>query len=227
MLDDTPEGFERQMELLRRDPRAYIAMIDRELAETPNDSNLYFDRHQGWDSLGDLHRALEDINRAIAIEDDSISRACQGRLLMRLGRYREALAMLARGEAMDTPEQWAGMWGPHYQATCHAHLGEEAEAMAACDKLETTIGCPVFTGRPAATRPRFAPNCDAAPAPPSRRAGRCRRPRVAAAPTVRTERQSSNWKATFGSASTCWTIRQRALSDRWSCGGAIRARTSP
>ena len=148
MLDDTPEGFERQMELLRRDPRAYIAMIDRELAETPNDSNLYFDRHQGWDSLGDLHRALEDINRAIAIEDDSISRACQGRLLMRLGRYREALAMLARGEAMDTPEQWAGMWGPHYQATCHAHLGEEAEAMAACDKLEDDDWLPGLHGTP-------------------------------------------------------------------------------
>ena len=148
MLDDTPEGFERQMELLRRDPRAYIAMIDRELADDPDNSHLYFARYQAWKRLGDLHRAFDDIIRAIATKDQAVSRLCAGEILMQLGRYREALAMLARGEAMDTPERWAGMWGPHYQATCHAHLGEEAEAMAACDKLEDDDWLPGLHGTP-------------------------------------------------------------------------------
>ena len=126
MLDDTPEGFMRRHELRRRDPRAYIAMIDRELADDPDNRNHYFSRHLGWDTLGDLHRALEDIDRSIALGDHPAPRLAAGEILMQLGRYREALAMLARGEAMGTPEQWAGMWGPHYQATCHAHLATMA-----------------------------------------------------------------------------------------------------
>jgi len=147
----SPQELVAEHQLLWSDPAKYVAMKSEEIARNPDDHHAYFNRHQGWLRLGNLDRALADINASIALEAKPIDYLCRGQILCRLGRYRTALEDFDRAEAPD-PAEWPDFWGPLHQADCHSRLGNEAEAMAACAKLKDDHWTPGLDGAPAGSK---------------------------------------------------------------------------
>jgi len=118
------------------------------IQDDPKDSSSYFSRHQGLLSLGRKatalddpdaamalkYKALDDLDVAMALKSTAVRYLARGNILATLGRYQDALNDFAKGQTMD-PETWDHMWGPLYQASSHAYLGHEQEALAACERL--------------------------------------------------------------------------------------------
>jgi tetratricopeptide (TPR) repeat protein len=117
------------------------------IREDQSDPHLYFSRHQGWGRLNRPDLALADLDRAIELRIHPIYFLARGHVLMGLGRNRDALNDFDRGEGLD-PEGWLDMWGPLYYAECHARLGNEAAALAACAKLKDDHWSPGLYGTP-------------------------------------------------------------------------------
>lgn len=151
MIDLPPHEFESEMQLLWTDPAKYVAMKSEEIARDPHNADAFFSRHQGWLWLGKLDEALADINAAIALKQNSMRYVSRGLVWCRIGRYRDALDDFDRAEAFD-PQEWPDLWGPLYQADCHSRIGNEAEAIAACEKLKDDFWSPGLDGTPAGNK---------------------------------------------------------------------------
>lgn len=137
MVDLEGEGSEAihaRFELLRKDPQAYLDLTTRMIERDPNSTRGYYARHFGWLALGDYSRALLDLDRYVEIKPSSSVLYSRGHVLMKMGRFHEALDDFRRGETMD-PTPFNLTWGPLYESYCHARLGDFDGAIAACEKL--------------------------------------------------------------------------------------------
>lgn len=152
MNDITPEAFLARYDLLRSDPQHYVEMMTDLIRQDVSDASNYFSRHHGWVRLNRPDLALEDLNQAIKLNGHPVEYFARGEVLMNLGRYREALEDFDKGESVDEPGHWRDMWGPLYQADCHARLGDEQAALAACAKLNDDHWAPGLSGTPAGNK---------------------------------------------------------------------------
>ena len=59
--------------LRRSDSQRYMQIADEWIGNDPSDADTYFGRHIAWRNLGELGRALDDINTSIKLEPDPIS----------------------------------------------------------------------------------------------------------------------------------------------------------
>lgn len=147
MTNKSREDIERRFVLLRSDPVKYIEETSELVDQSPNDAHAYFIRHFGWIELGQLQRALDDLDRSLERKVDPVGLKSRGLLFMRLGRLHDAAADFSRAWVLD-PEEWKEIWGLLYQAHCHALLGEEDAALAACDALPDDHWSPGLHGAP-------------------------------------------------------------------------------
>lgn len=143
----TPEQFKAEFDLLWNEPEKYIELISDRIRRNPAEASHYSSRARAWKRLGDFDKALEDFSKSIALKDRLMARLSRGCVLVRLGRYREALADFDRAESVE-PESWVDCWGPFYRADCHAKLGDEASALADCARLPDKFWSPGIYGEP-------------------------------------------------------------------------------
>ena len=107
--------------------------------------------------MGEPRRALEDLNKVIELNPDSVSFLSRGEVYRHLGDYRKALEDFDRGEAMN-PKQWEDdiVFGLLYQADCHARLGNEFAALSCCARLPNDFWTPGLNGTPAGNKADIA-----------------------------------------------------------------------
>ncbi|MBV9826641.1 MAG: tetratricopeptide repeat protein [Alphaproteobacteria bacterium] len=98
---------------------------------------------------------MADLNKSLRIEDHYATHGARGKALRSLGRYREAIDAYNRSEQLD-PTQWRGGFGPLFRADCHAHLGEEAAALADCETMPDHHWTPGMFGLPAGNKQEVA-----------------------------------------------------------------------
>ena len=137
--------------MLWNEPEKYIEMISGFIKADPTDHVGYFSRHQAWVRVGRLDKALDDIDRAIALNDSVIGHLSRGKILSSLGRYQEALADFNRAEELD-PAGWVDCWGPLYRADCRAWLGQADAALADCARLPEDFFSPGLSGTPSGNK---------------------------------------------------------------------------
>ena len=161
MRDMFDEKFIADCEMLKNDPRKFVNLMTRRIQDNPKDCGSYFSRHHGWLSLGRKamalddpdaamamkYKALDDLNPAMSLKTTAVQYLARGNILASLGRHQDAVDDFAKGQAMN-PENWDHMWGPLYQASSHAYLGHEQEALAACDRLFEDHWTPGSYGAP-------------------------------------------------------------------------------
>lgn len=147
MREVTPAELLAEHKILWEDPARYIEMISEFIRQDPNDSTEYFSRYHGWARLGRLDLALKDLDQSIELRDAAISRLSRGSILVRMGRYQEALEDFNRAESLE-PEKWVDCWGAFRRADCHARLGNEAAALADCERLPEGFWSPGINGEP-------------------------------------------------------------------------------
>lgn len=147
MRKPTPAEFKADFDLMCNEPKKYIELVNDRIRQSPADSSLYFSRAQAWERLGDFENVLEDFGKSIELKDGIIQRLSRGSALVRMGRYREALEDFNRAEFLE-PEKWVDCWGPLHRADCHARLGNEAAALADCERLPDGFWSPGIYGEP-------------------------------------------------------------------------------
>jgi tetratricopeptide (TPR) repeat protein len=152
----TPEELLALHKILRTDPQRYLRIVGRWIFDHPKNAGAYFSRHFAWMDIGEPQRALEDLNKAIALEPSSMSFLSRGNVYRHLGEYSKALEDYSRGEAID-PSTWqADVLGLLYQADTHARLGDEAAALAHCARLPDDFWTPGLNGAPAGDKTQVA-----------------------------------------------------------------------
>jgi len=145
--DQEIEELRRQYRKLRTDPEGFLAFADEGVRKNPTDPGAYFTRHQGWEHLGRLDLALQDLNTSIALEPSPVSLECRGGILRKMGRYEEAIEDFNHAQAMD-PQGWKDAFLPLLRADCHARLGNETAAMADIANLRDDYWTPGLFGFP-------------------------------------------------------------------------------
>jgi tetratricopeptide (TPR) repeat protein len=153
----TPEEVLSLHELLRSDPRHYLQIVDKWIADNRGNSHAYFDRHFAWMKLGEPRRALDDLNIVIQLDPQPVAFWTRGEVYRHIGEYEKALEDFNRGEAID-PEAWEKdiVFGLLYQADCHARLGDEAPALACCARLPDDFWTPGLDGAPSGGKAEIA-----------------------------------------------------------------------
>jgi len=151
MRDMSASEFEREGRLLRENPQEYVDRISEFIRSDPNDASEYFSRHLGWLRLGHTERAMDDLNKALSLEENSNTLRSRGHLFQKIGEHARALQDFNRAEQLD-PDQWNEVWGPLYQAQCHAALGDEHAALEACARLDDEHWSPGLHGAPGGTK---------------------------------------------------------------------------
>jgi tetratricopeptide (TPR) repeat protein len=142
--------------LLRSDPQRYLQIVNEWLHENPHNHHAYFDRHFAWMDLGEPRRALEDMNKVVALKPDPITFLSRGAVYRHIGEYENALEDFAKSEAI-VPDEWEDLgFGLLYQADCHARLGDEAKALACCARLPDDFWTPGMDGAPAGDKADIA-----------------------------------------------------------------------
>jgi len=147
--------IDREFQLLRNDPEAYLELTNGFVEQHPDNANAYFARHHAWESLGLPDLALADLDKSLALEDHHTTHGARGRILHGLGRYREAIDAYDRSERLD-PTQWEGGFGALFRADCHALLGDESAALADCETMPDDHWTPGLFGAPAGTKQEVA-----------------------------------------------------------------------
>jgi tetratricopeptide (TPR) repeat protein len=163
--DGMDEEFHRFMAELReesrqrrermKDPQGYLEYAHALVARNPADADAYIERSWAWDTIGHKDMALEDMDRAVALDPRMGTHELRAYVLRDLGRYREALDDLNRAEACD-PQLWATGYGLLFRADCHARLGDEAAALADCARLRDDHWTPGMMGAPKGTKAKVA-----------------------------------------------------------------------
>jgi tetratricopeptide (TPR) repeat protein len=151
-----PEELWALHKLLDEDPFRYLDIVNRWIEETPDDPDGYFDRHFVWLELGELERALEDMNRVIALKPTQIDLRCRGNVFRRLGDYAKAAEDYETAEALD-PAQWEDDAIPLlFQADVHAALGDVFAALDCCNRLPDEFWTPGPFGLPPGDKAEIA-----------------------------------------------------------------------
>jgi tetratricopeptide (TPR) repeat protein len=134
--------------LRRTDPQAYLKVVNEWIRENPKNDNAYFGRYFAWMDLGEPQRALDDMNKVIELAPEPVAFIMRGEVYRFLGEYEKAVVDYARAEALD-PEEWQDNgFCLLYQADAHAHLGNEAAALACCARLRDDFWTPGMNNTP-------------------------------------------------------------------------------
>jgi len=145
--------------LLRSDTRSYLRIVNAWIDENPKNSNAYFERHFAWMNMGEHQRALNDLDKVIELDHNAhpIVFMTRGEVYRCLGQYEAALHDFDRGEAID-PDQWENdiVFGLLFQADSHAHLGNEAAALACCARLPDDFWTPGIADAPRGNKAEVA-----------------------------------------------------------------------
>ncbi len=96
----------------RQDVRGAIAFLERAAAAEPGSHSIWFNLYQAWEQAGDLDRALDGLDRALAIDPYFVpALLMKAALLERLGRLPESAALyraiIAASPALDSLPQAA------------------------------------------------------------------------------------------------------------------------
>ena len=142
--------------LLRSDPRHYLQIVNKWIEENPRNSHAYFDRHMAWMKLGEPQRALADLDMAIQLDPKPVAFWSRGDVYRHIGEYEKALEDLNRAEAIN-PARWKeDAFGLVSQADCHARLGNEAAALACCERLPDDFWTGSIEGAPGGSKAEIA-----------------------------------------------------------------------
>jgi tetratricopeptide (TPR) repeat protein len=152
----TPDEVKAFHKLLRSDPQSCLRIVNRWIAENPSGPHAYFDRHFVWMKLGEPRRALDDLSKVVELDPDQVSFRSRGEIYRHIGEYEKALADFERGQAIN-PAKWQDDgFGLLFQADCHARLGDEASALACCERLPDDFWTPGIEGAPGGGKPEIA-----------------------------------------------------------------------
>jgi tetratricopeptide (TPR) repeat protein len=144
----TPEEVSALGQILRTDPQRYLRIVNDWIVQNPKNWHAYFDRHFVWSKLGDHQRALDDLNKVIELESEPVAFIMRGEVYRSLGDYEKAVVDYAHAEALD-PDEWQDNgFCLLYQADAHAHLGNEAAALACCARLRDDFWTPGMNNTP-------------------------------------------------------------------------------
>jgi tetratricopeptide (TPR) repeat protein len=122
--------WKQYYQLLHTHPEQYLRIADDTIRQYPDDPQGYRDCVTYWMHFEQYDCALCDIDHALALRDNTMTRVERGVVLRCLGRYREAIEELSRCEAKA-----AGMYSPLIEinrAAWHARLGNLEAALADC-----------------------------------------------------------------------------------------------
>lgn len=138
----TPKEVLKSHRLSVEDPARFVEIANGWIADDPNDSHAYFDRHFALARLGQTQRALDDITKSIELEPRQSAFWARGDLYRELGHYQLAAQDYAAGEAIDR-EQWTKDAFPLlYQADTLARMGDEPTALVYCARLPDDFWTP-------------------------------------------------------------------------------------
>lgn len=152
----SPEEVLALHDLRRSDPRRYLEIMNEWLQTNPQNFRAYFRRHFVWTDMGDLSRALNDLNKVVELAPTQAALCARGAVYRQLGEYENAMADFHRGEAMD-PKEWEdAAITLLYQADTHARLGNEAAALSCCARLPDDFWTPGIGGAPAGDKATIA-----------------------------------------------------------------------
>jgi tetratricopeptide (TPR) repeat protein len=144
----TPEEVAALHRIMQSNPQRYLKITNEWIAENPQSSTAYFDRHQVWMKLGEPQKALDDLNKSIELNPKQTDFWSRGDVYRHIGDYEKARADYGRAEAID-PGQWERDAFPLlYQADVHARLGDETAASACCARLPEHFWTPGPNGLP-------------------------------------------------------------------------------
>jgi tetratricopeptide (TPR) repeat protein len=153
---ETPDELLAMHKMLRSDPQQYLRIVNEWIRENPNNRHAYFSRHFAWMKIGEPQRALEDIEKVIALKPTVVSFLSRAHVYRHLGEYEKAIADFNRGEAIDPKEWQDSAFGPFFQADTHARLGNEEAALACCALLPDDFWTPGFEGAPGGGKAEIA-----------------------------------------------------------------------
>ncbi|HUC62580.1 MAG TPA: hypothetical protein VMF53_11550 [Alphaproteobacteria bacterium] len=133
----TYDDLMEQHKLLRSDPERFVALCDQYIEQNPSDPNGYSSRYYGLNRLGRKDLALQDMDRAIALDPDPhpLAYMDRGILLLTMGEYQKAVDDFDRVESLS-PEDFPLIWGPFYRAASHARLGNVEATRADCARIQ-------------------------------------------------------------------------------------------
>jgi tetratricopeptide (TPR) repeat protein len=151
----TPEEVLELHKILRKDPQRYLQIANEWIRENPKSSHAYYGRHQAWMKIGEPHRALDDLHKAIELAPRQAAFEARGDVYRHLGEYERALEDYQTGEEIDSA-MWAGGYGLLFQADCHARLGDEAAALACCARMPDDFWTPGIDDTPAGDKAAVA-----------------------------------------------------------------------
>ena len=152
----TPDEVLALHRLSIADPARFVEIATQWIAADPTDSHAYYDRHSAWMRLGKPQLALDDINRSIELDPRPTAFKARGDFHRRQGDYSLAAQDYAQGEAM-APEQWTEDALPLlYRADTYARMGDQAMALAYCDRLPDDFWTPGHNDLPAGGKTEIA-----------------------------------------------------------------------
>lgn len=87
----TPAELAALHKLLKSDPQQYLSIVNSWIDKDPTDHHPYFSRHFAWMKVGSPQKALDDLNRAIALQSnpDPMSFLARGNAYRHLGEYKK------------------------------------------------------------------------------------------------------------------------------------------
>jgi len=142
--------------LRRSDPQHYIQTADEWIRNDRNDADAYFGRHIAWRNLGELDRALEDINKSIRLEPGPISCLSRAQVYGQMGQRQKAIEDY-EGVRATHPILWQEDWlSLLYQADSYARIGNEPAALTCRGLLPDDIWTPGPRGAPAGNKRQIA-----------------------------------------------------------------------
>jgi tetratricopeptide (TPR) repeat protein len=152
----TPEEVKMLHGILRSDPQHYLQIVNKWIEENPRNSHAYFDRHMAWMKLGEPQRAIADLDMAIQLDPKPVAFWSRGDVYRHIGEYEKALEDFDRAEAIN-PARWKeDAFGLVSQADCHARLGNEAAALACCERLPDDFWTGSIEGAPGGGKAEIA-----------------------------------------------------------------------
>jgi len=144
----TPSEVRAFHDLRKANPAEAVRVATQWIESDPTSSTAYFSRHQAWLTLGETSRALDDINRAIALSPTQSDYEARGDIYRSVGDYRRAVDDYRHAEAID-PTRWTENALPLLsQADAHAGLGDERKALDCCSRLPEHFWTPGPFGLP-------------------------------------------------------------------------------